>query len=162
MTKQAKVIITVLIIAVIGFVIYKNISIVSRDKAGNIVGGDRDEHGCIGSAGYSWCEAKQKCLRIWEEKCDSVAELEVQRILANKYQKAPSEVSVTVIRSDGSHAAGSVMFGESGPGESGMFLAVKTGDKWEVVYDGNGSIDCNKMRQQYQFPDEILRPEFCD
>ncbi|MFH1046704.1 MAG: hypothetical protein V1738_00210 [Patescibacteria group bacterium] len=36
---------------------------------GNIVGRDRDEHGCIGSAGYSWCEAKQKCLRVWEEPC---------------------------------------------------------------------------------------------
>ncbi len=34
-----------------------------------IVGGDKDEHGCIGSAGYTWCEAKNKCLRIWEEKC---------------------------------------------------------------------------------------------
>lgn len=34
-----------------------------------IVGGDKDEHGCIGSAGYTWCEAKQKCLRIWEENC---------------------------------------------------------------------------------------------
>jgi hypothetical protein len=36
-----------------------------------IVGNDRDEHGCIPSAGYTWCEEKQKCLRIWEEKCDS-------------------------------------------------------------------------------------------
>lgn len=35
----------------------------------NVVGGDRDEHGCIGSAGYSWCEEQQKCLRIWEEDC---------------------------------------------------------------------------------------------
>ena len=34
-----------------------------------LLGGDRDAHGCIGSAGYSWCEAKQKCLRVWEEKC---------------------------------------------------------------------------------------------
>jgi hypothetical protein len=34
-----------------------------------LVGGDRDAHGCIGSAGYSWCEAKSKCLRIWEEPC---------------------------------------------------------------------------------------------
>jgi len=33
------------------------------------VGGDKDEHGCIGSAGYTWCEAKQKCLRTWEEDC---------------------------------------------------------------------------------------------
>jgi hypothetical protein len=34
-----------------------------------IIGGDKDEHGCIGSAGYSWCETKQKCLRVWEENC---------------------------------------------------------------------------------------------
>lgn len=36
----------------------------------NVVGGDRDAHGCIGSAGYTWCEAKQKCLRTWEEPCE--------------------------------------------------------------------------------------------
>jgi len=36
-----------------------------------LIGGDKDEHGCIGSAGYSWCEIKQKCLRVWEEKCET-------------------------------------------------------------------------------------------
>lgn len=35
----------------------------------SVVGGDKDVHGCIGSAGYAWCTAKQKCLRTWEEKC---------------------------------------------------------------------------------------------
>lgn len=45
---------------------------VTNEKAGeSLLGGDRDEHGCIGSAGYSWCEAKQKCLRIWEESCQN-------------------------------------------------------------------------------------------
>jgi hypothetical protein len=39
------------------------------DSGQPLLGGDRDEHGCIGSAGYSWCESKQKCLRIWEEAC---------------------------------------------------------------------------------------------
>jgi len=34
-----------------------------------LIGGQTDEHGCIGPAGYSWCEAKQKCLRPWEEYC---------------------------------------------------------------------------------------------
>ncbi len=34
-----------------------------------IVGGDKGSHGCIGSAGYTWCATKNKCLRIWEEKC---------------------------------------------------------------------------------------------
>lgn len=36
-----------------------------------IVGGDKDEHGCIGSAGYSWCEVKNKCLRVFEESCEA-------------------------------------------------------------------------------------------
>ncbi|MEA3230004.1 MAG: hypothetical protein U9P44_03740 [archaeon] len=34
-----------------------------------VIGGDRDEHGCINTAGYRWCEAKEKCLRTWEEPC---------------------------------------------------------------------------------------------
>lgn len=29
-------------------------------------GSDRDAHGCIGSAGYSWCESTGKCERPWE------------------------------------------------------------------------------------------------
>ena len=47
----------------------KNIETPNGDNT-QIVGGDRDAHGCIGSAGYSWCEVKNKCLRIWEEKCE--------------------------------------------------------------------------------------------
>lgn len=31
-----------------------------------LVGGDEDEFGCKGSAGYSWSKIKQECLRIWE------------------------------------------------------------------------------------------------
>jgi len=34
-----------------------------------VLGGDKDEYGCIGSAGYSWCEIKKKCIRSWEEGC---------------------------------------------------------------------------------------------
>lgn len=30
------------------------------------VGSARDVHGCIGSAGYSWCEHTQRCERPWE------------------------------------------------------------------------------------------------
>ena len=29
-------------------------------------GSDRDEHGCIGSAGYSWCAREKACVRPWE------------------------------------------------------------------------------------------------
>jgi hypothetical protein len=37
----------------------------------SLIGGDKDDHGCLIAAGYSWCEAKQKCLRTWEENCSS-------------------------------------------------------------------------------------------
>ncbi len=36
------------------------------------IGGERDEHGCYLMAGYQWCEEKQKCLRTWEEECESL------------------------------------------------------------------------------------------
>ena len=29
------------------------------------LGGDRDAHGCIGSAGYSWSALKQTCVQPW-------------------------------------------------------------------------------------------------
>ena len=31
----------------------------------NRVGGDRDKHGCIGSAGYQWSEVQQDCIRVF-------------------------------------------------------------------------------------------------
>jgi len=32
-------------------------------------GGDRDAHGCITSAGETWCESSKKCIFPWVEKC---------------------------------------------------------------------------------------------
>lgn len=31
------------------------------------VGADGDSHGCISSAGYTWSEARESCIRVWEE-----------------------------------------------------------------------------------------------
>ena len=36
------------------------------EQKSEVVGGDRDKHGCIGSAGYQWCEKLGKCVRPWE------------------------------------------------------------------------------------------------
>ena len=32
-----------------------------------LVGADRDEHGCIGSAGYTWSEVRKDCIRLFED-----------------------------------------------------------------------------------------------
>lgn len=37
-----------------------------NNKEAMTVGSDSDEYGCIGSAGYSWCERTQQCERPWE------------------------------------------------------------------------------------------------
>ena len=31
-----------------------------------MVGGDRDEHGCIGSAGYTWSALRGECIQVFE------------------------------------------------------------------------------------------------
>ena len=32
-----------------------------------LVGADRDDHGCIASAGYTWSYALHDCIRVWEQ-----------------------------------------------------------------------------------------------
>jgi putative hemolysin len=85
----------------------------------------------------------------------------VQAFLANKYKKPLSEVKVTIQKEAPGYASGSVSFGQDDQGGGGMWLAV-AGNQWDVVWDGNGSVDCTKLRQQYGFPDSILKPNFCD
>jgi hypothetical protein len=41
----------------------------NKENVPELIGGQKDERGCLIPAGYSWCEAKQKCLRTWEENC---------------------------------------------------------------------------------------------
>jgi eight-cysteine-cluster-containing protein len=58
-------------ILVIGVLVLIFVTACNTEKP---IGGDTDEHGCLIAAGYSWCESKQKCLRIWEENCTSDSE----------------------------------------------------------------------------------------
>jgi putative hemolysin len=49
--------------------------IVGCQNVPRLIGGDKDEHGCLIGAGYSWCEAKQKCIRPWEENCTATTQI---------------------------------------------------------------------------------------
>ncbi len=35
-----------------------------------VIGGETDEHGCLGSAGYTWNQAEQTCVREWLNRTD--------------------------------------------------------------------------------------------
>jgi flagellar basal body-associated protein FliL len=159
MTRQkniiiaAVIIIVILALGVIGFVTHKA-NTATNTIPNNILGGDRDEHGCIGSAGYSWCEKKNKCLRQWEEECESkkTSVEEIQKLFAEKYPKYAETITVNVEKEIEGYARGSVIFEIGAPG--GYFLAMKTDDAWQIVLDGNGQISCGLLK--YGFPGEML------
>ncbi len=60
---------------------------------GKLIGGDRDAHGCIASAGYSWCERTNQCERPWE--LARKHNLENIREAFDKYCGNPYEVGST-------------------------------------------------------------------
>src|SRR5574343_81034 len=64
-------IIIILILLVGGYLLWSyDHSVISQTSIPpTIIGGDKDEHGCLGSAGYQWCQVKNKCLKFWEEQC---------------------------------------------------------------------------------------------
>ena len=38
----------------------------AENESAEMVGNDKDEHGCIASAGYTWSEVQQNCIRLFE------------------------------------------------------------------------------------------------
>lgn len=130
----------------------------AQTSSAQLIGGDKDEHGCLGPAGYTWCEAKQKCLRVWEEECFASAKEAITWELTQKYGPKKN-FTVTMTQETEKHARATVSFGPPGtPG--GMVLASKMTGIWRIVYEGNGSVDCEMLRQE-EFPADMLKG-FCD
>ncbi len=48
-----------------------------KNACNQVVGGDRDAHGCIPSAGYAWCASLNQCIRPWETQCSTPAPVSV-------------------------------------------------------------------------------------
>jgi len=132
----------------------------AETSSDRLIGGDKDEHGCLGPAGYTWCAAKQKCLRVWEEECFASVKEAIVWELAQKYeQRIRKEFTVTITQETKTHARGKISFG--GPGTpGGMVLASKMTGIWRVVYEGNGSVDCAVLKAE-EFPADMLKG-FCD
>ena len=57
------------VVLIVGFWLYQ------RPKAPDdqLIGGQKDAHGCLIGAGYSWCEASKTCIRSWETYCTAAA-----------------------------------------------------------------------------------------
>jgi hypothetical protein len=63
------------ILSLIPFALFLLSTTCSAQDTPTIVVGDRDEHNCIGSAGYQWSMLKKECIRIFEAgiRLDAVA-----------------------------------------------------------------------------------------
>ena len=57
---------TYAIIILIVVVLVASIIVVRNGQEPSPIGGERDEHGCLGPAGYTWNETLEVCLREWE------------------------------------------------------------------------------------------------
>lgn len=49
-----------------------NMLFITNVSAQMLVGGTRDEHGCVMDGGYTWCEETQSCIRPWETGCNTL------------------------------------------------------------------------------------------
>ncbi len=80
----------------------------------------------------------------------------VERLLATKYKRDLVDVHVTVNKFDESHLVGSVKFGSDMTVAGGIVMAYKNNGNWELIFDGNGAVDCDKIKTEYMFPADSL------
>ena len=88
--KNTKLIITIaifLLLAIVGGIFYFNYNS-NTDK--KLIGGDKDSHGCLIGAGYSWNESEKACVREWSHDSDryqnsNFTESQAIFVLKNKY-----------------------------------------------------------------------------
>lgn len=154
------VVIAVIVVVVIAAVIYISGSNKPAPTTNQpLIGGQTDEGGCLIAAGYSWCEPKQKCLRIWEEKCYETEEADLVQIFAAEHNKSVNETNVTIVKMKDNYASGSISFGKE-PGEGGGFLVRQVNGDWLIDFEGNGSVDCPKIRD-LGYPQNVLEG-YCD
>ncbi|UKB82247.1 hypothetical protein LF887_14665 [Chryseobacterium sp. MEBOG06] len=107
-------------------------SLVFAQKA-QVVGGDRDAHGCIGSAGYTYSQIKKDCVRVFEQKIKltEVAPKGSSTSMAAVIFSKDKNKAEVFVKDTG---AGSIILTRAG----GKAKAWKNGDYILVPYKKNG------------------------
>lgn len=83
---------------------------------------------------------------------------QIKELFAEKYSKPIEDASVNISENTGTYATGGVRF--AGEISGAMWLAYNDGEKWIIVYDGQGTIPCESV-DPYEFPAEMV-PECWD
>ena len=103
-------------------------------QAPQLIGGNKDEHGCLTAAGYTWSELRRDCIRIFE---DGV------RVDAPSLQ--PSLTSYAVFAADSSRVEvfrpspfrNEILDRKGGVWQGKTCKLYRTGDRWEIPERGN-------------------------
>nr|WP_121271471.1 hypothetical protein [Pedobacter schmidteae] len=108
-------------------------------SASHVVGGDKDAHGCLSSAGYTWSVLKNDCIRVWETG------IRLDQIEKNEGHTSMASV---IIADDGKRAElfianekASVLLDQQSGADVGSYSAngytlKKSGAKWLLSKDG--------------------------
>eukprot|EP00164_Ancoracysta_twista_P001663 GFYU01002185.1.p2 GENE.GFYU01002185.1~~GFYU01002185.1.p2 ORF type:complete len:337 (+),score=101.53 GFYU01002185.1:66-1076(+) len=83
-------------------VIRSSLALAALGATGALAAGGSDEHGCVPSAGFIWCEGTQKCHRPWEEDCPRLTVPEAPPAIPTQFRgrievgfSAPGEDDIT-------------------------------------------------------------------
>ncbi|MCX6743863.1 MAG: hypothetical protein NT116_06580, partial [Candidatus Parcubacteria bacterium] len=79
---------------------------------------------------------------------------------AAKQNQPVDLTNVSIIKLKNNFASGGISFGPTSSGEGGAFLARLVNDAWTIDYEGNGSVDCVKLKALGYTADVLSG--FCD
>jgi inhibitor of cysteine peptidase len=79
----------------------------------------------------------------------------IKELFADKYAKEVEDINITITKETETHVRGMAEIEPGGAGNSGLFLAVKVDNQWELAFDGQGVISCEDM-EGYGFPQDML------
>jgi len=98
-----------------------------------------------------------------EEEMGSEEEIlaeSVKEAIVDRRGGDPNDLEVTVDTIDGDYASGGARNVGAVAG-GGMWFAAKVDGKWELVWDGNGTIMCSDLKNYPNFPGRMI-PECYD
>lgn len=79
----------------------------------------------------------------------------IKEALVAKHGWNADEIAVSISKNDGTYATGSVGPATPGPG-GGLFFAKKVNGSWQIVWDGNGIITCDDLKNYSDFPKDLI------
>ncbi len=93
------------------------------------VGADRDTHGCIASAGYTYSVVRNACIRVWEEGIQLVPTVQIENPVLAAYAVQSEDGNQVEVFLPGT-PAGLVL-----SREQNIDIPTWAGDGWVLSYD---------------------------